>query len=321
VADLTQSTEDRFWYWIAERHAIYLRRQAGQPKPWTTDPILLDYKFTNPFRENDRGTVWLRENFLEPHKDAATHTDSCASQGAIGGQGLEFIPCDCPYGKRNLELLAFNIGWYRMFNWCGTGAFLEWQIDWTPLVIQRILEQRLYEKKQVFTGAHIVYSPPGISKIEAIVQVCTDLWGLRDKIAHTARVHRSLAATFNVLTTVHCVGGFMAYEMVTDMRHTQLLEDATDIYTWANPGPGALRGLQRLGLPHTNKTAIASMRELLTHGQTLGWAGSPEPDIFKGQALPALEMRDIEHSLCEFDKYCRVLFGEGEPRAKFNGRG
>jgi hypothetical protein len=277
---LTSATEDKFFYWITERHYIYLRRQRGEPKPWTTDPILRDYKFTNPFRENDRGTIWLRENFLEPHRND------------------------------NLSLVAFNICWYRMFNWWGTGEFLGWQTDWVPLVVQRGLENRLAEKKQVFTGAHIVYSPPGQSKIAAIVRTCTDLWNIRLVIADVAREQRSLQAVFDILTSVYCVGGFMAYEMVTDMRHTKLLEDAHDIMTWANPGPGAVRGLQRLGFPHTPKVAIGSMELLLTRSQ--------EPGVLP-QDFPKLEMRDIEHSLCEFDKYTRVESGEGEPRAKFNG--
>jgi len=29
-------------------------------------------------------------------------------------------------------------------------------------------------------------------------------------------------------------------------------------------------------------------------------------------------MREIEHSLCEFDKYERTRLGEGRPRAKYN---
>ena len=33
--------------------------------------------------------------------------------------------------------------------------------------------------------------------------------------------------------------------------------------------------------------------------------------------LPKLEMRDIEHSLCEFDKYERVRNGEGAPRGRY----
>lgn len=333
MSELTVVHEKLFWYWIKERHSIFLRRQAGVSKPWTDDHILQDYKFTNPFRENDRGTVWLREHFLEPHRNF-THSDFCASQGAIGGQGLEFIPCNCQAGSNNLKLLAFNICWYRMFNWWGTGELLGWQTSWDPIVVGGVLAGQLQEKKQVFTGAHIVYSTPGRPKVDAIVDVCTELYDMCmgptrhegvtwQPLTVIARTYQKLETTFNLLRLVDCVGGFMAYEMVTDMRHTRLLEDATDIMTWANPGPGAIRGLQRLGLPRSpDAMAIQSMQKLLSRGNDR-WEHpgidskvvSPLP-----QSFPMLEMRDIEHSLCEFDKYCRVLYNEGSPRAKFNGR-
>ena len=59
---------ERFFYWINERHAIYQRRNMGLPRSeWTDDPILQKYKFTNPFRENDRVTVWMRENWTKPN--------------------------------------------------------------------------------------------------------------------------------------------------------------------------------------------------------------------------------------------------------------
>ena len=285
---LQTAPESLFWYWIAERHAIYLKRQAGLPKPWTTDPILQQYKFTNPFRENDTGTVWLRDNFLRP------------------------------YANADLYLLAFNIGWYRMFNWWGTGELLGWQTRWDPPEVVEKLSDAMMSGRQIFTGAHIVYSRPGIPKIDAIVKVCDDLYKLSPRVASEARVTLSLQKVFDLLQTVDCVGGFMGYEMVTDMRHTRLLSDATDIMTWANMGPGAKRGLQRLGMPCTNqREGCASMRELLSRaGEGLCQYVSP---IAANPDWPIVEMRDIEHSLCEFDKYCRVKFGEGEPRSKYNG--
>ena len=101
--------------------------------------------------------------------------------------------------------------------------------------------------------------------------------------------------------------GFMAYEVVTDLRHTKHLENAEDIMTWANPGPGAKRGLNRIhGRPlnHTQprRHFINEMKELLY--------------LCNMAPLP-LEMRDIEHCLCEFDKYERVRLGQGKPRAKY----
>lgn len=287
LRELHEAPESLFWYWIAERHAIYLRREAGLPRPWTDDPILQTYKFTNPFRENDRGTVWLRDNFLRP------------------------------YANVDDRLLAFNICWYRMFNWWGTGELLGWQTSWNPGEVTALLAAALNRGEQVFTGAHIVYSRPGLSKVDAIVKVCGDLYKICQAAASQWREVKSLEYTFNDLIEVDSVGGFMAYEMVTDMRHTRLLQDATDIMTWANPGPGAKRGLQRLGMDwKPDGAAIRSMQDLLCHGQ--------EMTILRGEHIgrypePVLEMRDIEHSLCEFDKYCRVKFGEGEPRSKYAG--
>ena len=34
---------------------------------------------------------------------------------------------------------------------------------------------------------------------------------------------------------------------------------------------------------------------------------------------PYWELREIEHCLCEFDKYERIRLGQGRPRTKFNG--
>lgn len=295
---LATAPESLFWYWVQERHSIYLKRQQGLPKPWTTDLILQSYRFTNPFRENDRGTIWLRQNFLEPHRDD------------------------------DMSLVAFNICVYRMFNWTGTGEFLGWQTDWDADRIKYELGERLLEGQQVFTGAHIVRSAFGEPKIDSIVNVCSDLYfmctkycidsmGIQENIGQYARRVRSLQKVFVTLLSVKYVGPFMAYEMVTDMRHTRLLEDATDIMTWANPGPGAQRGLQRLSLPFQPDTAaIESMRGLLQRSNRSDSLPPPE----EWPHIPDLEMRDIEHSLCEFDKYCRAKFGEGQPRSRYNGR-
>ena len=51
-------------YWIYERHRIHLIKSTS--KPWTLDPILRNYFFTNPFRENDKVTKWFAENIREP---------------------------------------------------------------------------------------------------------------------------------------------------------------------------------------------------------------------------------------------------------------
>lgn len=55
------TTAAAFWQFVRDRHDIYLKREAGEPPPWTDDPILSTRRFTNVVRELDRGTIWLRE--------------------------------------------------------------------------------------------------------------------------------------------------------------------------------------------------------------------------------------------------------------------
>jgi len=50
-----------FWEFCNEREAIRVRREAGQPFPWTDNEILCNYRFTNINREHDKGTVLLKQ--------------------------------------------------------------------------------------------------------------------------------------------------------------------------------------------------------------------------------------------------------------------
>src|SRR5437762_946187 len=58
---------DTLVYWIKEREKIRMLKGAGSVQPWTTDLILATYRFCNVHREDDRVTVWLRQNWREPH--------------------------------------------------------------------------------------------------------------------------------------------------------------------------------------------------------------------------------------------------------------
>jgi len=50
-----------FFDYCQERYRILGRRQAGRAKPWTNDPILQQWKFTNLKRNDDRTTIELRK--------------------------------------------------------------------------------------------------------------------------------------------------------------------------------------------------------------------------------------------------------------------
>jgi hypothetical protein len=131
--------------------------------------------------------------------------------------------------------------------------------------------------------------------------------------------HRSMAVTTAMLQHYNTVGPFVAYEIACDLRHTRILFNATDKLTWANTGPGAARGIHRLltgRFAKPKKLKIdynavmvdllkRSKYQLKSHVRDCGWP---------------FEMREIEHSLCEWDKYRRVQKGEGKPRSLYHAK-
>ena len=46
---MQEESVERFFYWIDERIRIQERKDQGDAWPWTDDPILQEYKFTNAF--------------------------------------------------------------------------------------------------------------------------------------------------------------------------------------------------------------------------------------------------------------------------------
>ena len=285
---LNAEAVESFFGWINERHAIYQRRAGGQPPPWTDDAILARYKFTNPFRENDRVTVWMREHWTNPHHNR-------------------------PAGE-----MIFNCCLFRMVGTSEFAADHGWVTEWDPEATKQLIMDRLARKERTFTGAYIITNQ-GLKDPKAVVVVdhfLTPIWRDREKLAHIAQTTNSLQALHAefALYKGWGGGGFMAYEVVTDLNYTPVLANAVDRFSWANAGPGAVRGLNRLHLRDLKKgmnqtQANREMQELLVQAEKYIAPNVPLGDV---------DMRTIEHSLCEWDKYQRVLHSQGEPRSRFS---
>jgi hypothetical protein len=181
------------------------------------------------------------------------------------------------------------------------------------------------------TGAYIISSPPGYSKLDGILRVI----GMFNSDTHSFPELRSAArevdwrtvaeqlrepgitleATWRWLRQYDYLGGFHSYEIVTDLRHTALLNKAPDVMTWANVGPGARRGMNRvLGVDKNKRTSDEDVQDgmrLLLKMSRLRENWPQKKD------WPAWELRDVEHTLCEFDKYERMRTGEGRSRGVY----
>lgn len=269
------STQKDFWRWIMERHKIWIKRQAGDDWPWTDDEFLRKYKFTNVFREADRGTLALRRMLDVPN-------------------------------PRPTELI-FNVAWYRVFNRAEHAEAIGF-VGYGKLCDR--LRVRRDAGHKIFTGAHMTWAPFGVCKTEAYLETLRRIWDDRGLIFNTCRRTKSLESVFDWMLARRYPGvaRFLCYEIVTDLRWIAgVLDDATDKTTWANIGPGCKRGLQRLGMPSTRHSLLELYEEAMN--RLPSWVL---------QSKYPFELREIEHSLCEFDKYQRVSRGEGKMRGRYH---
>ena len=54
---------DTYWRFAGERQAVFFNRLEGRAV-WTTDPVLISYKFTNAYRASDRVSQFLLRNVI-----------------------------------------------------------------------------------------------------------------------------------------------------------------------------------------------------------------------------------------------------------------
>lgn len=294
-----------FFAFATERHNIYLRRQAGVHRlKWTEDNILFYGKFTNVFRELDRTTVWCK-------------------------QYVRDVP---PVDDMLLRLVAF-----RWFNRIKTGEAIFLQQNLSGKTAWEEFAESEYQDKSILrraivaycgngpyvTGAYIVKTPEGYDKLDGVIHVIKcfaqkppDRPGWREVTAQLMEPNHSGLGMYDVwkwLQPYQSMGPFMGYEIVCDLRWTPLLDNARDRNTWSNPGPGAMRGLNRLADRELYKTSnkpqfLKEMIWLLEQ--------SRDPDLWPHTDWP-WELREVEHTLCEFDKYERVRLGEGNLKNQY----
>lgn len=301
-----------FFDFARKRHLIFLARSAGLPGPWTDDPTLQTVRFTNVFRELDRTTIWFRRNIRDHLRD-----DPWVVPATII---------------------------FRWFNRIETGQVM------APILIHRgarthdqlitALETAIRSaipKGPWVTGSYMVCSGHnrGEDKLSGMLRYCRQMlswWEGMDGLegGRLARdrwwlqTRPTLRQAHEQLVKLEGLAGFTAYEVVSDLRWTAAVRPV-DRDLWAHAGPGATRGGSRVlhrepdrlrqESAHDQYTLRLLMKDLLRRSRDASYWPQDHPD------WPRWEMREVEHTLCEFDKYERVRRGQGRAKRTFRLEG
>ncbi len=275
-----------YFAFLRERYSILLRRTEGQAWPWTDDPVLRAWRFTNVRREDDRTTIAFRETVRDPLRD-------------------------------DPHVLFATIAW-RWFNLIETGEvlrpFLMSRDAWDRPEVERLLQSRHDGGEQVFTGAYMVNSEQNRPKLPAVLDYIDWCYQHLDP-EEVRRTCTTKQAMFERIEAIPRQGAFTAYQVVVDLMYTHYLEGAPDLDTFTVAGPGCARGLGYVvhdrpdafgyGSRRDQLAMLGLMRDLL--------AASRDPEHWPADWPPFI-LSDIENGACEFAKYRSAQGGKRQKR-------
>lgn len=296
-----------FFDFARERHAVYLRRALGLPKPWTNDPILQGFRFCNIYRELDTVSQWIYNNVIVPYED---------------DPNLWFMLCAS-----------------RIINWPDS---LQAMMDvkggfgikglFSPDIAYGQLKARRKAGLKTITGAYIVNSvtskkDPEHIQGDKLAYICYrtlgEIWPHRAEIAPVFK--ESLETAVQTLKRFNGYGPFMAYQIVVDLTYSKKwLGKSKDLNTFNSAGPGTHRGLSRVF--HGQKFVLMTPQEktrlllfqLKASNNSNYWPNTSS-DMKKGFA--PISLSNMSNINCEADKHARLFLGEGKMRSTYPGKG
>ena len=211
-----------YWCFAAERQRIFFRRLRGDPAPWTDDPILARFRFTNAYRASDRTSQYL-------------------IRSVIYREDLPQTP----------EEVFFRIMLFKFFNKIETWELLERSVG--PMIFgsssferfDSILTQAVASGQRIYSAAYVM--PPGHGVWHSPLKHRTHLALLEqmmaDRLPERLVDARSMQRGFELLRSYPTIGDFLAYQFIIDVNYSDLT--AFSEMDFVVPGPGARDGIRK----------------------------------------------------------------------------
>lgn len=278
-----QEIYDLYWYFASERQNIFWKKLNGENSPWTEDEILQTYKFCNSYRVNDRVSQYLLKNVIYNGK------------------------------KYSNKDMLFRILLFKIFNKESTwelfiNAFGDVTLEnFSKEKYSKVLEQAREKGVKIYNDAYISCA----NKAFGYDKKHDNHLALIDKIFNVDKAHldilnvKTMEEAFNILKNYPLIGNFMAYQLVTDINYSDIVDWKEDEFTVA--GPGSLRGINK----------CFESKGDLSNEDIIKYMYENQEKEFKRLGLDfkkigdrPLQLIDCQNIFCELDKYCRQAVPE-----------
>jgi hypothetical protein len=270
---------DLYWYFASERQQAFERRVAGEPGPWTNDPILREFKFCNVFRAADRVSQYMI-------RDVCYHDEPCS-------------PEDRLFQIAAFRTFSKTATWRSVRDFLGRYPTLD---DLADGSFTRALDHARSRNGGLYTGAFILCATDAYgqsAKHLNHVELFRHMF-LHDDLGTRLLDAGSLREVYGLLHGYPLMGDFMSYQTAIDLNYSGLINFSENEFTQA--GPGALRGIRK----------VFDSPGDYTPAEIVAWMADRQEDEFTRLGLPfgglwgrPLHAIDCQGLFCETDKYCR----------------
>lgn len=272
-----------YWYFAAERQNIFYKKLNGEEAPWTEDKILQEYKFCNSYRASDRVSQYLIKNVIYNGK------------------------------KYSDEDMIFRIILFKIFNKESTWEILLNKLGDITLDnfnfkdYCNILEQAKDEGYKIYTDAYMSCANKAFGydkKHENHIALLEKMF-IKDKMQNKILESENMEKAFNIIRNYELIGNFMAYQLVTDINYSEVVNFTEREFTVA--GPGSERGIKKCFID----------LEGMSKEDIIKWMCNHQEEEFKRLGIEfkdlggrPLQYIDCQNLFCELDKYCRQAVPE-----------
>jgi hypothetical protein len=273
---------DTYWRFAAERLAIFYRRLKQAAGPWTADPILRTYRFTNAYRATDRVSQYLISE-IQYHPDRS----------------------------QDPREVFFRTLLFKIFNKIETWEILEsahGPLSWATLSLDAIDKtlSRLSERGlAIYSAAYIMPAPAfgqqrkHSNHLKLIAQM------MEDRLPDRLQQAPDLQGVYERILNYPGLGRFLAFQYTIDLNYSSLLDFSEEDFVIA--GPGALDGISKCFSSTGGRSPEAVIR----------WVTEQQANAFTSRGLDfaglygrPLQPIDCQNLFCEISKYARVAHPE-----------
>lgn len=270
-----QEIYDLYWYFAYERQNIFIKKKNNLPSPWTEDKILQEYKFCNAYRVNDRVSQYLLKHVI------------------YNGNN---------YSSKDM---IFRIILFKLFNKESTWELLESNLgDITLSTFDFNKYSKILNSSDIaiYNDAYISCANKafGFNRKHDNHLALLDKMFNKDELDEKIVKCKTMEEAFNILKSYPLIGNFLAYQLITDINYSEVVNFSEDEFTIS--GPGSKRGIKKCFISMGNYTYEDIIKYMYEHQdeefKRLGYN-------FQRIGDRKLQLIDCQNIFCEVDKYCR----------------